>query len=70
MKNYEVELIVMVEKTVYLEVNVEKEHDNESWEFQQELLELAEDKYFSEPYTNFHYEEETDDIKIQNWEEL
>ena len=70
MKNYEVELIVMVERTVYLEVNLEKEHDNESWEFQQELLELAEEKYFSEPYTKFHYSEETDDIQIQNWEEL
>ena len=70
MRTYEVELIVMVERTVYLEVNVEKEHDNESWEFQQELLELAEEKYFSEPYTNFDCSEETDDIQIQNWEEL
>ena len=70
MRTYEVELIVMVERTVYLEVNVEKEHDNESWEFQQELLELAEEKYFSEPYTNFHCSEETDDMQIQNWEEL
>lgn len=69
MKTYEVELKVMVERTVYLSVDIDSEHEDGTWEFDDQIYELAEDKYFSHPYDVFDFDEETTEIEVYNYKE-
>ena len=57
MKTYEVELKVMVERTVYLSVEIDSEYEDGTYEFDDQIYELAEDKYFSNPYDVFDFDE-------------
>ena len=70
MKTYEARVQVMVERTVYLEVEVDTEGVEEgSWDFDTLIQEAVEEKYFSEPYDNFEFHEETAEITVENYNE-
>lgn len=69
MKTYEVELKVMVERTVYLSVEIDSEYEDGTYEFDDQIYELAEDKYFSNPYDVFDFDEETAEIEVYNYKE-
>jgi len=70
MKTYEARVQVMVERTVYLEVEVDTEGVEEgSWDFDALIQEAVEEKYFSQPYDHFEYSEETAEIIVENYNE-
>ena len=70
MKTYEARVQVMVERTVYLEVEVDTEGIEEgSWELDSLIQEAVEEKYFSQSYDNFDYNEETAEITVENYNE-
>lgn len=70
MKTYEARVQVIVERTVYLEVEVDTEGVEEgSWEFDSLIQAAVEDKYFNQPYDHFDYNEETAEIIVENYNE-
>jgi hypothetical protein len=68
MKTYDVEIKVMVERTVWFSVECDSEFE-EDYELDDKIYELAEDKYFSEPYNIFEFDEETAEIEVNNYKE-
>jgi hypothetical protein len=70
MKTYEARVQVMVERIVYLEVEVDTEGVEEgSWDFDALIQEAVEEKYFNQPYDHFDYSEETAEITVENYNE-
>ena len=68
MKTYDVEIKVMVERTVWFSVECDSEFE-EDYELDDKIYELAEDKYFSEAYNIFEFDEETAEIEVNNYKE-
>lgn len=68
MATYDVEIKVMVERTVWFSVECDSEFE-EDYELDDEIERLAEEKYFSEPYNNFDFDEETAEIEVNNYKE-
>jgi hypothetical protein len=65
---YDVEVTVMVERTVWFSVECDSEHEDETYEMDNLIEELAENKYFGTPYNQFDFNEETAELNVNNYQ--
>lgn len=70
MRTYEVRMQVMVERTIYVEVDIDNDElEDGSYELEQELSAKAEEFYWNNTLSSMDFNEETHSIELENYQE-